>query len=182
MNVIVKGWNALLGGAENIRSAHNALQFLTQADYAIHAGKGWLHGEKHSALGAGASASFLIQTNSVFLRLSDNLVKSTGNPVDIDFYEGVIVSSLGAPTRFLNMDRSNPIDSVALLFSGPVITTTGTPIDYGLITAGNNQGGTGGELHVPWLLANDKDYLITITNNDNSAVDFEHKIFAYEVD
>jgi len=108
--------------------------------------------------------------------------------IDLVAYEGTTTSNDGTGLTVQNVNRNSSNTPATALYSSPTVTDPGTQIftlwipptstGTGLSANGIEGVGQGSE----WLLAPETKYLIRLTNNSGSTIDWSHEFSWYEVD
>jgi len=107
--------------------------------------------------------------------------------IDIVSYEDTTTSNDGTPiTALLNTNRNSSITPLLTMFSAPTVTGVGTllhtawmpPVGTGIgqSASGISGGGNGEE----WELKPNSKYMIRITNNSGSTIDYRYELRWYE--
>ena len=108
--------------------------------------------------------------------------------IDIVAYEGTTTSNDGTGMTVQNVNRNSSNTAATALYASPTITDVGTQIftlwvpptgtGTGQSANGTDGVGQGGE----WILAPETKYLVRLTNNSGSTIDWSHEFSWYEVD
>lgn len=184
---ILKVWNALKSSEENVEGTKNALSQVSLTHRMIHDGRAFTHSQKHANIAAGATHVHYLEVGSSDLHVDYFQVIADAAPIDIEYFEGTAVSSVGAPLAFGNNNRSSIRTPLTSIYSQPVITTTGSALGVSFIpnasaAVGASIGGDailgGGE----WILKAGTNYSFVVTNGAGSAVDITVTLFGYEPD
>lgn len=122
------------------------------------------------SMGNGEQADSIFVIGSVPVILKRRTASYTGDGVELDIYEDVTYSSLGAEIPQYNLSRINPVTEIAKFYSDPVITDDGVqvfPTEY-LIGNQSNQGkgGTGEESGRERILKPNTSYLFRVTSRE----------------
>jgi len=185
---ILKVWNVLKSSEENVEGTKNALSQVSLTHRMIHDGRAFTHSQKHTGIAsAGGTLVHLITVGSSDFHIDYFQVITDVAPVDIKYFEGTAVSSVGAPVSLGNNNRSSARLPMTAIYTNPVITTTGTSLGVSFIpnasaSLGASIGGDailgGGE----WILKAGTNYTLAITNNSQSAGAAAVTLFGYEPD
>ena len=152
----------------------------------IHDGLGFHVTHKAAAVaGSGGTFDILLKnpttSNEPHFRY---IIQSTGSPADIVLYKDTAVSADGTTIPVFNVKMSSANTSNMTVFHTPTVTDVGTIFETNFIpTAGVGAaaaGGTGSSPIEEWILDDEKNYLIRITNNHSQAQDFHFSFFWYE--
>lgn len=147
----------------------------------IHQGFAFTHSHYHTGIAAAATDDHLILTGDHEIHLRSLSFSATGAPIILDYYENTVTSDDGTPLPMGNNNRMSTITPSFTLNSSPTITDVGDQMGSTLIPSTTNQGGgvailAGGE----WILAANTKYLIRLTNDDNSAIDYTIDMFVLD--
>jgi hypothetical protein len=159
-----------------------SLSTITHDHRQIHQGSGFTHSQLHSAVVSGASHTHMISVGANPIHIRSFAIQISGAPVNVAYRKDVITSADGTLLGIGNNNFNSALVSTTQIFEGPTITDTGDLIGESLLPSITNQGGnsldiiTGGE----WILKPNTKYTYTITNNNNSAIDYTVTIFFYE--
>lgn len=123
------------------------------------------------SLGTDEQINSVLVTGSMPVILKRRTASYTGEGVELDIYEDVTYSSLGAEIPQYNLSRINPVTEVARFYSEPVVIDEGVkvfPTEY-LIGNQSNQGkgGTGEESGRERILKPNTSYLFRVTSRDS---------------
>jgi hypothetical protein len=146
----------------------------------VHKGDGFSHTEKH-AIANGASFDVLMINPAGNRPHFRSLTIADGAPMDVELFEGTTVSANGSTMGVLNTDRNSANTNNMTLFSGPTITDDGSLIEFNFVVGDRKAGGTAESPVLEWILKEDTNYLLRVTNNSGGASDFAHNLFWYEV-
>jgi hypothetical protein len=123
---IIKAWNTIIGGIQNVHASGNALHTLDEEDAAIHQGESYHIGEK-VLLAPGAIVWFSGTTGSRYYVHFNNLsIAATVGPVEVTFYSGSQITSGSGSIGMVHnrrLDISSLSDTIIRL--NPTVTTTG---------------------------------------------------------
>jgi len=147
----------------------------------IHQGFAFTHSHYHTGIAAAATDDHLIITGDYEIHLRHLSYSSTGAPILLEYYENTVTSADGTPLLMGNNNRSSNKTPSFTLNSAPTVTGVGDPMGSTLIPSITNQGGgvailAGGE----WILAANTKYLIRLTNQDNSEIDYTIDMFVLD--
>lgn len=101
------------------------------------------------------------------------------NPIEILFYENVIISNVGTSLSVVGLNRQRSLPPASVGYISPTVSTVGDLLGTYLQVWGLSPL-TAAFAEVPWLLRKNTDYLIRITNRSGSAQDVGIVIQWYE--
>jgi len=118
-----------------------------------------------------------------------NLTMGRGD-IDIVTYEGTTTSNDGTPlqSEVFNTNRNSTNTPLQTLFSDPTITDVGTLIHTSWMpptstgTGQSASGFVGGGQGEEWTIVPAEKYLMRITNNSGSTIDYRYEFKWYEAD
>jgi len=181
------------GGTSPIDGSHvplnadpyaNAIITIESEHAHIHEGEGFQISGEAAAIGAGASAYFLIDP-ILPVHWRDYRFIADGAPVDIELFENPTVTDNGTAITSYNRNRLSSHTAQVVVYSGPTVTDDGTRLYItrivGTGTGANAKGEVEG-LPLEWVVDNGNTYLMKLTNNDTSDVSIIYNFFWYELD
>lgn len=127
LDFVLRAWNSVIGGVQNVNATGNALHTIDEEDAAIHQGEGWSLGKKFSIPPGAASIFAGVVGPTGRVHFQDFSISATTGPIDIAYYKGSAISS-GSGTEEFAINRRLDItsNSEMRIFSGVTLTTTGT--------------------------------------------------------
>lgn len=135
------------------------------------------------------SEEFLIVTPAfTFPHVQVMLLNFGSGDIDFAAYENTTTSADGTPLVPMNVNRNSTNAPDTVLTAGPTITDDGDnifnlwvpPTGTGVGQSANGVQGTGQGSE--WILAPDSKYLIRLTNNSGSTIDWSYEFSWYEID
>lgn len=173
----------IYGNPVHIDQYSGALGVLEQEHLKIHAGQAFTAAARAVIADGGGVHDFLgIVPASAFPHFRKVIIGSDGGPFDIDFYEGTEVSSNGALITPFNNNRNSVNTPELVVYDAPVITSLGTLLEP-VIAPGTKQAGSlGSEGSNEWILGQNTNYAVRITNNTpgGGVSNFAINMFWYE--
>ena len=160
-----------------------ALGVIEQEHLQIHKGNLYTLGVRTTLANGGGAAVFLgIVPAGVFPHFRNITVTSTGGPLDVDLYEAPTVAANGTPLTALNNNRNSANTHGMLLYGNPTITDDGLLLEPVLIPGGKQTGSLGTDASNEWVLKQDTEYFIRVTNNTagGGTSEFTINTFWYE--
>lgn len=156
-----------------------------------HEGKVFIHGERHDGVADAANFDMLIRipagnaARQVHFRFHYSAKANTGTlDVDVMLFKNTVVSADGSEETIVSTNDAVVKSTGVLMFSGPTVTDVG---DYATSVNmfGEKKSAGSEETAVPeWVMApvgaNERNYLMRLTNNSGGTIDFNHALFFYD--
>lgn len=177
---IIKAWNLFRGDEENIHGSYNALKTLEILHERVHAGRVWMHAEKHVTIASSGTVDHLIIPNSQSdVHLRSFTFDLSGGPSDIEFYESPFIdaNSLGVVTtnEYANLNRNSVVERDFLAYEDPFIdvNSIGTMLPGAYVSASDKKSpGFSETLPIEMMLKNDgSSYLVRLRNTSGFTLD-----------
>jgi len=152
----------------------------------IHDGLAYMHNGAHN-IANGVTQYHLLKNpafNYPHLRIVTTDV--TIAPAVISLYETPTTTADGTTATTFNYNRNSANTSSLLMYENPTVTAVGTLLESVLIPSGGGGGGSskpggfGIDLPTEWILKQNTNYLVAITNNSGSTIDAYVHFFWYE--
>jgi hypothetical protein len=144
---------------------------------------------KQTAFANGATLDFLLAVPAGTYPHVQTMILTFGRG-DIDFvaYEDTTVSANGSALTLQNVNRTSSNTPSLALYASPTVTDPGTqifelwvpPTTTGTGQSANGIAGIGQGSE--WILNDDRNYLVRITNNSGVSVDWSYEFSWYEID
>jgi len=186
MHPVLKAWSEIFSSYENIHGSQNGLKILDADQYWIHAGKAFVHNDKHSLATSTVHLTYFdlsSAVNEVHLKLFNYNVDN--GPCDIHVYKNSVVSTTGSLKQVHNLNQTSVNTNGMRIYENPLMTTTGSQLDFAFIESAAGgpikaAGGGGGPSVNEWILDPAVKYLIGLTNNSGGAINFSQHLVWYE--
>lgn len=175
IGAILKGWNTLIGGVQNVHSRFNSIQTIDLDHALIHDGIVYTQTDIRS-MAIGSVVHHLIRVpGTVHPHLYSGIFDVIGSPCTVSLYEDSQVSSIGSICNSRNRNRFS-VDSPSVIVScDPVVTNSGTLLAERLIQGARQSGGISSGTD-EWVLCNSTNYLLSIKNDSGVAISAGVKI------
>lgn len=189
---LAKAWNLFKGDEENLHSSYNALKVIQTDHERIHAGKSWLHNQRHY-VAPSTTVYYAVKVDSngtSDIHLRSYGYKSDQGPMHLFFYENPYLdaSSLGVSLPIYNLNRTSDALSGCSLYGGPVINVNSLGVSLGYVqqpnsAPGNQSAGGIGEVGATeWILNNSYYYLFALQNTASNTATIESAFLVYRTD
>lgn len=170
---VVKAWNTIIGGIQNVHASGNAIHTIDEEDAAIHQGEAFHFGKKIYLSPGGIAMLAGTVGSSRRIHFSNLSIAATTGPIEIGFYRDSAVQS-GTGTIEVSHNRRLDITSGSqmVIKSGVTLTTTGEQVvlSANLATpsiAQNTSPSEAGFFH-GFVMDYNKTYSIGLKNLDTS--------------
>ncbi len=188
--VLLNGWNALLGKAENLRSSSNALKIINTNHERVIAGQSFHHATVSSLAGSNAETHILIVADSSSPHMVNYDFDTDQGQMELMFYENPFTdsNSLGTQETLHNINRKFKNTNARFkLYDNPFIdiNSLGTLLDKDIIaqTSGGSVksiDGNAGDSTGEWILNIGDTYLIRVINKSLNTAFYKSSITLYE--
>lgn len=150
----------------------------------IHRGYTYNVSQRIAALASGATLKFALRvTDTRNTHLDFYSLASTGGPCRVRFYEAATISDAGTLITAYNKNRlSANTNATCTARHSVTASNDGTMIEETLLTADKKGGSVNFAQTGEWTLKDDTDYIIAVTNNNNSNIDVFFNAAWYEDD
>lgn len=154
----------------------------------IHDGYYYQTSGKETALANAGVVDFLLTVPAgTFPHIQTMKLNFGRGGIDFVAYEGTTVSGNGSAITTQNVNRNSSNTPSLELYSGPTVTDVGTPIFTLWVpptatgTGQSADGVAGIGQGSEWMLAPSTNYLVRITNNSGSTIDWSYEFSWYEI-
>ncbi len=164
-----------------------AVGVINEPHLMVHRGNVFHVSGKITALANGASHDFLVAVPAAtFPHFNAVRMHYGGGNVDLLVYENPTVTVPGSVLSSFNVNRNSSNTPDTVITSAPTTSAVGTllathwapPTAAGVGLSADGVSITQGE---EWVLAQNEDYLVRITNNSGASIDFAYEFVWYEV-
>lgn len=104
-------------------------------------------------------------------------------PVNVSFYEAPTINVLGSLIQQINRNRASEQIPTFKLYAGTTLTSNGTLLDSSSmvsVSQGNNKVSGIASVENSWVLKQDTDYAIIISNLSNAVINYSANFFWHE--
>lgn len=104
-------------------------------------------------------------------------------PVTISFYEAPTINVLGSLVQQVNRNRASKHIPTFKLYTGTTLTSNGTLLDYTSmvsVSQGNNKVSGIASVNNSWVLKQNTDYAIIISNQSGAIINYSANFFWHE--
>lgn len=137
---------------------------------------------KSGTLASGASTTFLGKVNGTSVHFYDLALSVSAGTVTLEFFEAPTVTANGTAVTATNLNRNSTTTQHMTTFQSPTISANGTLLKgISIYESGTNRKDSGGGLiSDKFLLKQNTDYLVKITNASGASIDFTASFKFYE--